>query len=199
MVSTDQRGGGNDPTCGCDMQAGWPPASEFPRGGLQGGSRRLKLNCRVVKNNNKNNNRASRNNNNNNNNNTGTLPNSIPSSAPTRSMKKMAYKGKRYFVNRGTRKVYSMLSNGKVGTEVGSLKMKNGRKTLVRTNKPITSMPPPLTNNMNGEDYENVEESMSGTQPLSQEGGKRSRTRKHKSKCGCFLCSFKKLKVLGGK
>jgi hypothetical protein len=32
-----QRGGGNDPSCGCDMQAGWPPASEFPRGGLQGG------------------------------------------------------------------------------------------------------------------------------------------------------------------
>jgi hypothetical protein len=32
-----QGGGGNDPSCGCDMQAGWPPASEFPRGGLQGG------------------------------------------------------------------------------------------------------------------------------------------------------------------
>jgi hypothetical protein len=30
-------GGGNDPSCGCDMQAGWPPASEFPRGGIQGG------------------------------------------------------------------------------------------------------------------------------------------------------------------
>ncbi len=30
-------GGGNDPSCGCDMQAGWPPASTFPRGGLQGG------------------------------------------------------------------------------------------------------------------------------------------------------------------
>jgi hypothetical protein len=30
-------GGGNDPSCGCDMQAGWPPASELPRGGLQGG------------------------------------------------------------------------------------------------------------------------------------------------------------------
>jgi hypothetical protein len=30
-------GGGNDPSCGCDMQAGWPSASVFPRGGLQGG------------------------------------------------------------------------------------------------------------------------------------------------------------------
>jgi hypothetical protein len=33
-------GGGNNPSCGCDMQAGWPPASEFPRGGLQGGGKR---------------------------------------------------------------------------------------------------------------------------------------------------------------
>lgn len=32
-----QGGGGNDPSCGCDMQAGWPPASQFPRGGVQGG------------------------------------------------------------------------------------------------------------------------------------------------------------------
>lgn len=30
-------GGGNNPSCGCDMQAGWPSASVFPRGGLQGG------------------------------------------------------------------------------------------------------------------------------------------------------------------
>lgn len=30
-------GGGNDPSCGCDMQAGWPSASELPRGGVQGG------------------------------------------------------------------------------------------------------------------------------------------------------------------
>jgi hypothetical protein len=37
MGGGKQRGGGNDPTCGCDMQAGWPPASELPRGGLQGG------------------------------------------------------------------------------------------------------------------------------------------------------------------
>jgi hypothetical protein len=36
-ATPSQRGGGNDPSCGCDMQAGWPPASEFPRGGLQGG------------------------------------------------------------------------------------------------------------------------------------------------------------------
>jgi hypothetical protein len=30
-------GGGNDPTCGCDTQAGWPSPSELPRGGIQGG------------------------------------------------------------------------------------------------------------------------------------------------------------------
>lgn len=28
-----QRGGGNNPSCGCDMQAGWPSASVLPRGG----------------------------------------------------------------------------------------------------------------------------------------------------------------------
>lgn len=38
MGGGKQSGGGNDPSCGCDMQAGWPPASEFPRGGLQGGA-----------------------------------------------------------------------------------------------------------------------------------------------------------------
>jgi hypothetical protein len=32
-----QGGGGNDPSCGCDLQAGWPSPSELPRGGLQGG------------------------------------------------------------------------------------------------------------------------------------------------------------------
>jgi hypothetical protein len=32
-----QGGGGNDPTCGCDTQAGWPSAAELPRGGIQGG------------------------------------------------------------------------------------------------------------------------------------------------------------------
>lgn len=37
MGGGKQTGGGNDPTCGCDMQAGWPSASALPRGGLQGG------------------------------------------------------------------------------------------------------------------------------------------------------------------
>ncbi len=189
-----QGGGGNNPTCGCDMQAGWPSASELPRGGIQGGGgRRLKLNCRVINTNN-NQSRTNRN----------TLPSSEPPSARTRSMKKMAYKGKRYFVNKGTRKVYSMLSSGKVGSEVGSLKMKNGRKTLVKTNKPTTSMPPPLSNSVNDYDTEDMSTMGSmktGTEPLSQAGGARKRrmTRKHKSKCGCFLCSFQKLKLLSGK
>ena len=38
------KGGGNNPSCGCDMQAGWPSASVLPRGGptMQGGKRSKK-------------------------------------------------------------------------------------------------------------------------------------------------------------
>lgn len=34
---TNQGGGSYNPSCGCDLQANWPPASVLPRGGIQGG------------------------------------------------------------------------------------------------------------------------------------------------------------------
>ncbi len=249
-----QGGGGNNPSCGCDMQAGWPPASEFPRGGIQGGGRRIedfKLQLRM-------NNgtvqryKGTRNNNNNN-------------TSSARSLKKMPISGKPYYVNKKTRRVYTMLSNGKVGNNVGTLKVKKGKKTIVSnsnsnsnsttskmTNEynfasestiPKTPMTPPYgpmtppygpmtppygpmtppygpmtppygpktpktpktppygpktpktppyspeTPNYNTDEFQT---------PLSQEGGAKKR-RTHTRKCGCFLCSFKKLKLLSRK
>lgn len=158
MGGGKHRGGGNDPSCGCDMQAGWPSASELPRGGLQGGGNWNfnEFNLALTKNGktrhlkgkwNKNNNgmRPSMNtgnsnmrNNTNNTNNTNNMKNNSNNTNNTNNMKKMTNNNKK------TRKMNTMKTN----------------------NRPMTTAPPPLenlmyegrlyqTNRASGDTYEN--------------------------------------------
>ena len=160
-----QRGGGNNPSCGCDMQAGWPPASEFPRGGLQGGgwdfnefnlaltkngkTRHLKgkwnsmeneMNETMNMNANMNMNAMSMNNKTNTKkkNKRGKTNKKKRSSAPN-GYSNLAYKGKKYYKNNNSGEVFEITENGTLGNSIGyyvTPKSGNGKPY-------VTQMPPP--------------------------------------------------------
>ena len=154
MGGGKQKGGGNDPSCGCDMQAGWPSASELPRGGLQGGGNWNfnEFNLALTKNGktrhlkgkwNKNNNgmRPSMNTNNSNMNN---------------------------HSNNGNNMNNKNKNKTKTKTRKTNNKNKNNKANNKTTNRPMTSPPPPLenlmyegkvyqTNRSTGDTYENGE------------------------------------------
>lgn len=174
-------GGGNNPSCGCDMQAGWPPASQFPRGGLQGGGlnnmksanfqfsltnksgKQHKYKGRINANNSMNMMNVSANTSNANLNSRGSKKNKTQkkntnrraTSAPP-GMRKIAYQGTPYMEEIATGKTYSLTSNGNKGTFVG---------TYVRPNsgEPYLESPPGAeamennnnNNNMNGNNNNN--------------------------------------------
>lgn len=206
MGGGKQNGGGNDPTCGCDLQAGWPSASALPRGGLQGGGiSRFNLNVenesgkhmhfrgeRVNKNNN--------NTNTNNNkpktrkNNTQKTPKTVTSAPTPKGMKKIVHKGKLYFLS-PEMNVFERSTTGTQGKRVGKL-VRGSKGTTIKANKTLSARkteatPPqmemrtPATNtgmNLNENTYEemmNENYDLEET-PNNQEGGKRRRkSRKH--------------------
>jgi hypothetical protein len=148
-----QQGGGNDPTCGCDMQAGWPSASQFPRGGLQGGgfdfnefnlaltkngkTRHLKgkwntemyennQNKSVKKTSNKKRNKTNK---------------KRGSSAPN-GYSNLAYKGEKYLKNNTSGEVFEINENGARGNSIGFyVTPKSGKPYMTQY---MTQMPPPL-------------------------------------------------------
>ena len=220
-----QRGGGNDPTCGCDMQAGWPPASTFPRGGLQGGGIQEANFSFSLKNN------------------EGKVHNYKGHVARSKKMKTMkttmssagneykpiVYKGKRAYKSMTTGNMFTRRKNGTLGSPIKT--PASNRNSL----KPTTMAPPPVepetmemsepienNNNMNmnnntinnnnsmnyntmGEpgspeyDTESAENNNntnnSGTLPAAGGGRRRSHRQKHGRRCPCMLCYFKKLKL----
>ncbi len=159
-----QQGGGNDPTCGCDMQAGWPPASSFPRGGLQGGAiKEAKFSFSYNDNEGKShsyegtlkkkNNKGNNNKRNNLMNESMTMNNNVnsmnmktnktkknkPSSAPN-GYNNLALKGKKYYKKRNSGEVFEITNNGGLGKSMGFY-------VTPKSGKPyLTQMPPPLEN-----------------------------------------------------
>jgi len=147
-----QQGGGNDPTCGCDMQAGWPSASQFPRGGLQGGgwnfnefnlavtkhgkTRHLKgkwnNEMNMVENMNLVNNKKNKNKRN--------KTNKKKRTSAPNGYSNLAYKGKKYYKNKGSGEVFEINENGAPGNSIGfyvTPKSGNGKPY-------VTQMPPPF-------------------------------------------------------
>ena len=175
-----QRGGGNDPSCGCDMQAGWPPASQFPRGGLQGGGSLNfnEFNLALTKNGktrhlkgkwnnemnevNENMNETWNMGNNNQNQNEMKTKNKKRnktnkkrvSSAPN-GYTNLAYKGEKYFKNKTSGEVFQITESGNVGNSMGYY-------VTPKSGKPyLTQMPPPL-------ETETLEEQMNRlSQPIT--------------------------------
>jgi hypothetical protein len=208
-----QKGGGNNPSCGCDMQAGWPSASELPRGGLQGGGNMNfnEFNLALSKNgktkhlrgkwnknngngnNNSNNNRKAtqknnnRKNNTNNTNNTNINTISSINATPPSNLDKLMYEGKLYETNRKTGATYEN------GNYVGKYVRPNSGKPYLNRE----------ANETNAYDYDTEEmDNGNGKAPksLMMNGGKRSRrTRKHGKSCPCLLCTLKRLKMAGGR
>ena len=157
-----QQGGGNDPSCGCDMQAGWPSASEFPRGGLQGGgswnfnefnlamtkngkTRHLKGKWNNMGNENENNmnmgfnNLENRNKNKNKNKKKNKTNKKSRTSAPN-GYSNLAYKGKKYYKNMNSGEVFEINKNGAVGNSIGyyvTPKSENGKPY-------VSQIPPPF-------------------------------------------------------
>ena len=184
-----QRGGGNDPTCGCDMQAGWPSASELPRGGLQGGGSGMKqANFSLSWNNNEGKKHSykgtlKRNNNQTNNsmsvnrgmNNTmsanGAMENTMAMNT-TRNNKKTNKKrvssapnGYSNLAYKG-KKYYKQTNSGEVFeiTNKGSLGKSMGFYVTPKSGKPyLTQMPPPLEN----EPIETPEVHLTRTNPIT--------------------------------
>lgn len=193
-------GGGNDPTCGCDMQAGWPSAATFPRGGLQGGGvkhanfsvswennegKTHKYKGRINQNGSMKTRKTNRN----------TLR-TIMSSA-SGEFKKVAYKGEALLVSNNTGEAYTRRKNGTMGSYRGTLVTNAaGKKTLIKSKTPkrVTAAPPNLENDYetpmtNMEEDENEYNSFTtNSQPLSQDGGGKKQKHKHKKGCKCMLC-----------
>jgi hypothetical protein len=162
-----QQGGGNDPTCGCDMQAGWPSASQFPRGGLQGGGFDFnEFNLALTKNgktrhlkgkwNTEMNEKMNMNENMNENMNMNMNENMRNKSVKKTSNKKrnktnkkrgssapngysnLAYKGEKYLKNNNSGEVFEINENGARGNSIGFY-------VTPKSGKPyMTQMPPPL-------------------------------------------------------
>lgn len=199
-------GGGNDPSCGCDMQAGWPSASTFPRGGLQGGRRINSFSLELTGNNGKievfkgkrenrqtmrKTTKTNKKTNRNTNRNTNTLAvnentqesmetvSTAPSSMKTTTntgMKKIVHKGKVYFLNRNTMEVYEQGNADNAGKKVGKL-VRGRNGTTIKTNTQNSVASPP---EMESEETENM--SNYNLEPEeNQEGGKR-RSRKTRRK-----------------
>lgn len=132
-----QRGGGNDPTCGCDMQAGWPPASTFPRGGLQGGAiKNAKFSFSLTNNEGKVHNykgHVSRSNK------MKTMKsNRTPMSSAGNEYKPVVYKGKRAYKSITTGNMFTRRKNGTLGSPIKT--PASNRNSL----KPTTMAPPPV-------------------------------------------------------
>jgi hypothetical protein len=164
MGGGKQKGGGNDPTCGCDLQAGWPSASALPRGGLQGGGNNTTKNIqefnlrfrrkngtemhyegtRVNNSNNNNNNTRKNNNTTNNNTNTTAIENEpeetisqTVTSAPSTTLKKIVHKGKPYFLST-TMNVYERSNAGNKGKMVGKL-VRGSKGTTIKRARTATT------------------------------------------------------------
>ena len=149
-----QQGGGNDPTCGCDMQAGWPSASEFPRGGLQGGAWNFnEFNLAVTKHGKTRHLKGKWNNEmnlantietmnlvNNKKNNKRNKTNKKKRTSAPNGYTNLAYKGKKYYKNKGSGEVFEINENGAPGNSIGfyvTPKSGNGKPY-------VTQMPPPF-------------------------------------------------------
>jgi hypothetical protein len=220
MGGGKQRGGGNNPSCGCDMQAGWPSASQLPRGGLQGGGNwnfnefNLALskngktkhlrgkwnknnngNRQTMNNDNNGNKRNTMRNNTNNNNNNNANRNTTNKRNTMKNNNALPPSNLDKLMYEG--KLYETdRRTGKTyenGTYVG---------TYVRPN----SGKPYLNREVNENSaYEYDTEEMNngnGKAPktLMMNGGKRGKgTRKHGKRCSCLLCTFKQLKWAGGR
>jgi hypothetical protein len=179
MGGGKQRGGGNDPTCGCDMQAGWPSASSFPRGGLQGGGIKeanfslswnnnegkkhsykgtLKRNNRnnAIPNNNMPMNNTMNLNVNNKKTTNKNKKRNIASSAPN-GYSNLAYKGTKYYKQTNSGEVFEITNNGTPGKSMGFY-------VTPKSGKPyLTQMPPPLEN----EPMETPEVNLTRTNPVT--------------------------------
>ncbi len=197
------------------MQAGWPSASEFPRGGLQGGGswNFNEFNLALTKNGRTrhlrgrwNNGNTMNNNNNNNNNNNGNgntkrkhkTKRRTTSAAP--ALKKLAFKGEMYETNTKTGATYK---NGNyVGTYVRPASGKPYIDFSPKTpeygppNSPMSPKTPEYGMTTPPYEYDEVE-STKTPKTLTQNGGKpkATRKRKHKKGCTCFFCSFRTLKL----
>lgn len=161
-----QRGGGNNPSCGCDMQAGWPPASEFPRGGLQGGGgwNFNEFNLAVTKNGKTRHLKGKWNNESENENvnetilenmnmsvinNQTKLKNKNKNKKRNKTNKKkrtsapngytnLSYEGKKYYKKNNSGEVFEIRENGNLGNSMGYY-------VSPRTGKPyVTPLPPPM-------------------------------------------------------
>jgi hypothetical protein len=166
------RGGGNDPTCGCDMQAGWPSASTFPRGGLQGGGNWNfnEFNLALTKNgktrhlkgkwNNMNTVEANADEEENISLNTNMKRNKTnkkrASSAPN-GYSNLAFKGKKYYKKTNSGEVFEATTNGTLGKSMGFY-------VTPKSGKPyLTQMPPRLEN----EGTEPPEVNLNRTEPVT--------------------------------
>jgi hypothetical protein len=177
MGGGKQRGGGNDPTCGCDMQAGWPSASSFPRGGLQGGGIKeanfslswnnnegkrhsykgtLKRNMKTNRPDNEAANLNMNMNMNGNNKKTTNKKRNIASSAPN-GYSNLAYKGTKYYKKTNSGEVFEITNKGSLGKSMGFY-------VTPKSGKPyLTQMPPPLEN----EPMETPEVNLTRTNPVT--------------------------------
>jgi len=193
MGGGKQRGGGNDPTCGCDMQAGWPSASELPRGGLQGGGSGMKqANFSLSWNNNegkkhsykgtlKRNNMNTNTNTNTNTNMNGTMNTNMNGTMNTnmngtmntnrnnkKTNKKRASSAPNGYSNLAYKgkKYYKQTNSGEVFeiTTKGTLGKSMGFYVTPKSGKPyLTQMPPPLEN----EPIETPEVNLTRTNPIT--------------------------------
>jgi len=222
-----QGGGGNDPSCGCDLQAGWPSAAELPRGGLQGGggaNNVNRFNLALVNKTGKTThfrgyrNQNMENNNNNNNNsmnsmNSNTSMNSMNSNTSMNSMNSnnsmsinnsmnlennMSSAEMKKVVLNGKR--YFTTANGNTYTRSAKGKKGNYVGKIVRSNNGSQKINSSLPESLGLPP--NLEDYDSTN--VKVPGGTPlsqdggGKTRKHGKKCGCFSCIFKKLKIAGG-
>lgn len=193
------KGGGNNPSCGCDMQAGWPSASVLPRGGtsMQGGKWNFnEFNLALTKNgrtrhlrgrwnNNRNSNR--RTNNTNNNNGNGDSRISRITSAPS---------------------TLSFPSTRRSGSTRRSRSSRRSRSTRRTPRSPLYApqspqyapqTPPYGSQILSGLSqpqspaYEPVSPQYEPVSPIYSVGGRK--TKKHGKRCSCFTCMFKKMKL----
>ena len=152
-------GGGNDPSCGCDMQAGWPSASELPRGGLQGGGNWNfnEFNLALTKNGKTRHLKGKWNKNNN-----GMRPSMNTSNA---NMKNNSNTMNTNNTNKKNNSNMMNINNGNKKNKTMKMNTNNGNKNN-KKNIPTTTAPPPLenlmyegrlyqTNRASGDTYEN--------------------------------------------
>lgn len=171
---SNHRGGGNDPTCGCDMQAGWP--SNLPRGGIQGGGSKVTTDQRGG------------------NWNFNEFNLALTKNGKTRHLrgkwnKNKTSRKKSYITSKKTRRVTSAPSRLSRRRSQSTLMPRTPTSLPRRPNyrpqtPPYESQTPPYGTAFTPRN--------NNTNLL--EGG-RHKGKKHGKGCTCFLCMFKKMKV----